>query len=86
MRLLQGILVGAAIVLLWSAAFAGIWAGLDPDAMFLVLALAMTVTIVAWLTRLASRLHDDDRRQLLLTIAGLTTPRVRSTDPLRRVR
>lgn len=81
------LLVVAAIVLLWSAALAGIWERLNTDAMFLVLAVAMTVTIVAALWRLAQRLHDDDHRLLLSTVADLTRPRdPRATGPIRLCR
>lgn len=81
------LLIAAAAILLWGAAIAGLWVQVSANADRFVLAGATTLTVVAVLSEALRRLHDDDRRQLLRTIADLTTPRdLHATRPLRRVR
>ena len=83
----------AAAILLWASALAGIWTGLPADVMRVVLAAATTASVVAAIWAVAVRLHNEDRRLLLLAVADATRPpaapqmaALRATRPLRVAR
>jgi hypothetical protein len=87
MRFMPVACLAAAAALLWSAAAAGLWVPVAANADRFVLAAATTLTVAAWVWWLALRLHDDDHRLLLRSVAELTRPRdLRVTRPLHRVR
>jgi hypothetical protein len=79
--------IAALATLLWTSGVEGVGLRWAVGYVCIILAMAVSATVIAAVWAIALHLHDADRRMLIRAVGDLTTPRSpRATRPLRLAR